>query len=146
MFWWPIAKHLADFLAARPEFGDDWSVYPGSLGSAKQYPCIEVGWDDEAGLSLGRPDRGNLTLWVDIWVLSDEVEPAGAYQQQYDAQAVVRDCLLEWSDLVLKELGLSCKVECPGIASQGTITRPSFGCRMIITIEWRKGRYGGTQL
>ena len=146
MFWWPVAKHLSDFLAERPEFSEEWNVYPGSLGSAKTYPCVEIGWDDEAGLSLGRPDRGNLTLWIDTWVRSDEVEPAEVYEQQYVSQATIMACLNEWSNLLLKDLGLSADVKCPGIASQGTITRPSFGCRMIITIEWRKSRYGGTQL
>lgn len=137
MFWWPIAKHLSDFLALRPAFAE-WEVYPGSKGSAKEYPCCEVQWDQEANLSVNNPNNGEITLWVDLWVLSDDVEPEDVYQQQHDAQTAIFNCLREWSDLLLKDLKIAAKIDCPGIASAGTITRPSFGCRMIITIDWRK--------
>lgn len=136
--WWPIAKHLSDFLAARPAFSDLWSVYPGSKGSAKEYPCIEVQWDQESDLSIHNARQGAITLWADIWVLADEVEPIDVYQQQYNAQMVIANCLQEWSDQLLNDLDLAAKIDCPGIASAGTITRPSFGCRMILTIEWRR--------
>ncbi|VBB05571.1 Hypothetical protein LUCI_0781 [Lucifera butyrica] len=138
LYWWPIAKHVSAFLAAKPEFAAPWSIYPGSKGSAKSYPCIEVQWDEEAGVSIHKANQGNLTLWLDIWVRSDQVTPDEVYQQQYEAQLAILNSLEEWSDLLLEEVGLAVKIDCPGIASQGTITRPSFGCRMIITMEWRK--------
>jgi hypothetical protein len=140
MLWWPIAKHLVDFLNTKPEFAEPWQVYPGSKGKAKEYPCVEVQWDQEAGLSIHKANEGSITLWVDTWVPSDDVEPDAVYQQQYDVQQVIFNSLREWSDLLLKDLKIAAKVDCPGIASEGTITRPTFGCRMIITIEWRKSR------
>ncbi|WP_434132760.1 hypothetical protein KIAC18_000293 [Sporomusa sphaeroides] len=140
LYWWPVAKHLSDFLAVLPAFSQ-WSVYPGTNGSAKKnWPCCEVQWDQEAGLSINNPMEGTITLWVDFWVRSDNVEPDDVYQQQHDAQMAVLCCLREWSDKLLKDLKIAAKVDCPGIASAGTITRPSFGCRMILTIEWRKSR------
>jgi hypothetical protein len=141
MLWWPIIRHLVDFLAAKPELSAPWQVYPGSKGKAKEYPCIEVQWDQEAGLSVHKQNEGFLTLWVDAWVPSDDVEPDDVYQQQYDVQSVILGSLWQWSDLLLKDLKIAAKIDCPGIASEGTITRPTFGCRMIITIEWRKSRY-----
>nr|WP_092074948.1 hypothetical protein [Dendrosporobacter quercicolus]NSL49574.1 hypothetical protein [Dendrosporobacter quercicolus DSM 1736]SDN23310.1 hypothetical protein SAMN04488502_11530 [Dendrosporobacter quercicolus] len=141
MLWWPIAKHLVDFLAAKPEFAEPWQVYPGSKGKAKEYPCVEVQWDQESGLSVHKSNEGGITLWVDVWVPSDEVEPDVVYQQQYEVQRVILDSLRDWSDLLLKDLKVAAKVDCPGIASEGTITRPTFGCSIILTIEWRKSRY-----
>lgn len=141
MLWWPIAKHLVDYLAAKPEFAEPWQVYPGSKGKAKEYPCVEVQWDQESGLSVHKSNEGNITLWVDIWVPSDEVEADAVYQQQYDVQHVILGSLREWSDLLIGDLKIAAQIECPGIASEGTITRPTFGCRIIITIEWRKSRY-----
>lgn len=141
MLWWPIAKHLVDLLAAKPEFAAPWKVYPGSKGNAKEYPCVEVQWDQEAGLFVYKQNEGALTLWVDIVVLSDDVEPDDVYRQQYDAQRVILDSLRQWSDLLLKDLKIAAKIECPGIASDATINRPSFTCRMVITIEWRRSRY-----
>ncbi len=138
MLWWPIAKHFVDFLKTKPEFSDSWQVYPGSKGKAKEYPCVEVQWDQEADISVHNSDRGSITLWVDTWIVSDDVEPDVVYQQQYDAQQVILNSLREWSDQLLDDLEISAKVDCPGIASEGTITRPSFGCRMIINIEWRR--------
>lgn len=135
--WWPIAKHLVEFLKVRPLFAD-WSVYPGTKGTAKRLPCVEVQWDQEAALSVHKPNEGSITLWADIWVRSDKVESDEVYQQQHDAQSVIFDCLREWAASLIQDLGMAAKVDCPGIASEGTITRPSFGCRMIITVDWRK--------
>lgn len=140
LYWWPVAKHLSDFLALLPGF-EEWKVYSGSKGSAKKYPCCEVQWDQEAGLSAHNPKQGNITLWVDLWVRSDDVEPDEVYQGQHLAQMAILGSLREWSDRLLQDLGLAAKIDCPGIASAGTITRPSFGCRIILDIEWRKSRY-----
>lgn len=137
MLWWPIAKHLSDFLARLPAF-EGWNVYPGTAGSAKRCPCLEIQWDQEAGLSIHNPGKGNVVLWVDICVRSDDVKPDEVYQRQHQAQASILKCLREWSDLLLEDMDISAKVDCPGIASAGTITRPTFDCRMILTIEWRR--------
>lgn len=141
LYWWPVARHLSDFLAAQPFF-TEWHVYPGSKGSAKQYPCCEVQWDQEAGLSVNKPTEGKITLWADIWIRSDNIEPAEVYQKQHDAQMFVLTNLRKWGDLLLRDLNISAAIDCPGIASEGTITRPSFGCRIIITIDWRRSRHG----
>jgi hypothetical protein len=69
------------------------------------------------------------------------VTPDEVYQAQHDAQTEILGSMRQWSDQVMKDLGLAVKVDCPGIASAGTITRPTFGCRIILTIEWRKSRY-----
>jgi len=144
LYWWPIAKHLSDFLAQLTAF-TDWSVYPGSKGSAKDYPCVEVQWDQEAALSVHKPNQGNIVLWADIWVASDNVDPDDVYQQQYEAQLAILGCLREWGNALIEDLNLAVKLECPGIISQGTITRPTFGCRMIINMEWRGGKHYGYQ-
>ncbi|WP_312560856.1 hypothetical protein [Anaerospora sp.] len=135
--WWPVARHLSDFLARVPEL-TDWNVYPGSKGSSKKYPCCEIQWDQEAGLLTHNPNKGEITLWIDLWVRSDDVDPVEVYQRQHEAQVLVLGLLQEWSDKILDDLGLAAKISCPGIASAGTITRPSFGCRIILEIEWRK--------
>lgn len=141
MLWWPIAKHLVDFLTRQPIFADPWQVYSGSKGKAKEYPCVEVQWDQEAALSIHKSNEGSVTLWVDTWVSSEEVEPDAVYQQQYEVQKVILGSIRQWSDLLLKDLKIAAKIDCPGIASEGTITRPTFGCRIVLTIEWRKSRH-----
>ncbi len=140
LYWWPVAKHLSEFLAAMPYFAA-WKVYPGSKGSAKAYPCCEVQWDKETELLINKPTNGDIILWVDLWVNSNNVEPIEVYDLQYAAQMAVLNSLREWSDKLLHDVGLAVNVECPGIASAGTITRPSFGCRIILSLEWRKDRY-----
>lgn len=137
LYWWPVAKHLNDYLTALPELAD-WSVYPGSKGSAKKYPCCEVQWDQEAGLLVHNANKGNITLWIDLWVRSDDVDPIEVYQRQHDAQVLILGNLQEWSDKVLEDMNVSINISCPGIASAGTITRPSFGCRIILDLEWRR--------
>lgn len=146
LFWWPIVKHFSDFLGGRAEFAEPWSIYPGSKGSAKPFPCIEIQWDQEAALSVHKPHEGSIVLWADIWVASDNVGPDDVYRQQYEAQSAIFESLREWISALKTELNLAAKVECSGIVSQGTITRPTFGCRVIINIEWRGGRnYGYTE-
>ncbi|WP_312337232.1 hypothetical protein [Anaerospora hongkongensis] len=140
LYWWPIAKHLSDYLASLPEFAD-WSVYPGSKGSSKKYPCCEVQWDQEAGLSVNKSNKGNITLWLDLWVRSDDVDPSEVYQRQHDAQVLILGIMRNWSDRLLHDMRVTVAVSCPGIASAGTITRPSFGCRIILDIEWRNSRH-----
>lgn len=135
--WWLITKHLSEFLVARPELASNWLVYPGSKGTEKKYPCVEVQWHKEINLSIHRQKEGYITLWVDIWVNSDNVDFVEVYKQQFDAQNVIVNCLHEWSDLLLNDLNLSAKVECRKIAPEGATIQPAFGSRLTIIIKWR---------
>ena len=137
MQWWPIAKHLVDFLADRPE-NSGFEVYAGTKGSAKPAPCLEVLWDEEGNLSIHQSNKGKVVLWVDIWLFTADVDDDVAYQKQFDAQINIISCLKKWQKNLNADLAIASKVDCPGIVSEGTIRRPTFGCRMILEIEWRK--------
>ncbi len=140
MQWWPIAKHLVDFLTKRPE-NSGFEIYAGTKGTAKPAPCLEVLWDEEGSLSIHQSNQGKVVLWVDIWLLTVDVDDAVAYQKQFDAQVNIISSLREWQKKLCTDLAITSKVDCPGIVSEGTIRRPTFGCRMILEIEWRKSRY-----
>lgn len=137
MQWWPIAKHLADYLGERPE-NSGFAVYPGTKGNAKPAPCIEVLWDEEGNLSIHKSNQGKVILWVDIWLRSDSIDDTEAYQQQYESQVNILSVLKLWQKELNDDLGIAIKVDCPGVVSEGTIKRPTFGCRMILDIDWRK--------
>lgn len=143
MLWWLIAKHLVDFLKDKLELAGQWQVYLGSKGSAKEYPCVEVQWNQETGISVYKPSEGGITLWVDTWVSSEQGSSDDVYQRQYDVQSSILDSLREWSDLLLRELQIVTKVECPSvaIAPEGAVSQSTLGCRIILIIEWRRKRY-----
>lgn len=139
--WWPVVKHLSDYLAMLPEFLL-WSVYPGSKGSEKDHmPCCEVQWNQETGISVNNPKAGEITLWLDLWGVSDEVNSDEVYAMQYAAQLAILENLREWSEQLLHDLGLTVSVECQGAAPHSASTLTTLGCRIILIIEWGKKRY-----
>lgn len=134
--WWPLAKSLAAFLNANI-VEDGLSIYPGTKGTGKKYPCMEITWDDETSINIQRPSTSNVRLWVDIALKSSGSDPADAYGLQDDYQNKVLCALSEWPQEILKEHGIASKVTVTDIISDGDINRPTSTARIVIQIEWR---------
>jgi len=134
--WWPLAKSLAAFLNTQI-IEEGLSIYPGTKGTGKKYPSMEITWDDETGIFIQKPTTSNVKLWVDIALKCNSSDPAQAYDLQDIYQNKVLCAIKEWPEQVLNELGIASKVSIPDIISDGDIDRPTSTSRIVVKIEWR---------
>jgi len=134
--WWPLAKSLAAFLNEQIQ-DESLYIYAGTKGTGKKYPCMEITWDDETEVNIQRATSGNVKLWIDIGLKSNNSDPAQAYDLQDIYQNKALGVLKEWPQKVLQELGIASKVSVPDVISDGDIDRPTSTSRIVVNIEWR---------
>lgn len=142
-FWWPLTNALVDFLnEQKTEEGtplfDGVPIYPGTKGTAKKdYPCIEISYDEEGRFDLATNYKGNTRLWVDVWVKSHSSAPADAFRLQDDLQERLLSCLVDWPDYIQEHLGVAAHISVDQIISDGEIYRPTMAARIVLNIDWR---------
>lgn len=142
-FWWPLTNALVDFLNEQtaeegtPLF-DGVPIYPGTKGTAKKdYPCIEISYDDEGQIDFAQLYKGKLHLWIDVWVKSHSSTPSDAFQMQDDLQEKLLACLVDFPDYIREHLGVATHLVIEQIISDGEIYRPTMAARIVLGIEWR---------
>ena len=142
LYWWPLIKHLVEFLNHRKnkldklEF-DGVDVYAGTKNSGKSYPCVEVTWDHEGNIDIYRSDKGNISLWIDIYLENDSEDPAAPYEILFQWQVKVLNALASWHEALKRDFRIAVKIDVPDILSDGDMQRPTCACRIITNIEWR---------
>lgn len=137
LVWWTIIKHLKNYAKAQPEL-EGTAVRAGAKKPKDPYPCIEILWDDETGISLFTANKGELTIWIDVWIRSDEKDPGTAYDILNGLQNQICVVLIRWTDVLLDDLGIAVKLSLREAVSDGDSNRPLAGSRMVIEIEWRR--------
>jgi len=137
LVWWLLIKHLRDFSRMQPEL-DGVDVRAGAKKPKDPYPCMEIIWDSEDGLSLYKTNKGELNLWIDLWIRNDGRDPSAAYEVMADLMERVCTVLVLWSDTLLEELEISTNIDVKDAISDAESNRPLMGIRMIVKIEWRR--------
>lgn len=140
LIWWLLIKHLRDFSRLQPELADV-DVRAGAKKPKDPYPCMEIIWDTEDGLSLYKRDTGTLNLWIDLWIRNDDRDPSAAYELMADFMGRVCIVLVRWSDALLKEKKISADIYLNDAISDAESNRPLLGIRMVVKIVWRRGKY-----
>lgn len=140
LIWWLFIKHLRDYAKLQPELqGVD--IRAGAKKPKDPFPCLEIIWDSEDGFSLFNNTKGELSLWLDLWIRNDNKDPSAAYNDLADLMERVCTVLLRWSNILQNDLGFSTKIDIKDAISDAETNRPLAGTRMILHIEWRKSRY-----
>ncbi len=140
VIWWLFIKHLRDYAKQQPELiGVD--IRAGSKKPKDPYPCVEIIWDSENGFSLFNNTKGELSLWLDLWIRNDDKDPSAAYDALADLMDRVCTVLVRWSNTLQRDLGYVTTIDVKDAVSDAETNRPLAGTRMILFIEWRKSRY-----
>jgi hypothetical protein len=143
LYWWPILDNLVQFINTKTDdegnliFVLEGGVYAGTKGTGKTYPCIEVTWDGETGISIKRPTHGVVILWADICIQNSDEDPAAPYAEIHKWQTAIIKLLKEWPRVLNEMLNIGPKVEVTHVLSDGDIQRPTCVSRLIINIDWR---------
>lgn len=137
LLWWAVIEHLRDYAQLQPEL-NGVDIRAGAKKPKDPYPCMEILWDDETGISLYVAKRGTLAIWIDFWVRSDAKDPGVAYEMLSDLQNRACEVLVRWTDALLSDLGITVNLTLKKAVSDGDSNRPLGGSRMVIEIEWRK--------
>ncbi|HML33853.1 hypothetical protein [Sporomusa sphaeroides] len=140
LMWWLLIKHLRDFSQLQPEL-NGVDVRAGAKKPKDPYPCMEIIWDSEDGFSLYKTEKGELNLWIDLWIRNDNKDPSAAYEVMADLMERVCTVLVRWSDALLKERKISTNIDVKDAISDAETNRPLIGTRMVIKIDWRRSRY-----
>lgn len=137
LMWWLLIKHLRDYAKLQPELtGVD--IRAGAKKPKDPYPCMEIIWDSEDGFSLYRNNKGELNLWVDLWIRNNDKDPSVAYEVLADLMERVCTVLVRWSDALLEELEISADIQVKDAISDAESNRPLAGTRMVINVKWRR--------
>lgn len=137
LMWWLLIKHLRDYAKLQPELtGVD--IRAGTKKPKDPYPCMEIIWDSEDGFSLYRNNKGELNLWVDLWIRNNDKDPSAAYEVLADLMERVCTVLVRWSDALLEELEISADIQVKDAISDAESNRPLAGTRMVINVKWRR--------
>lgn len=137
LMWWLLIKHLRDYAKIQPELtGVD--IRAGAKKPKDPYPCMEIIWDSEDGFSLYRNNKGELNLWVDLWIRNNDKDPSAAYEVLADLMERVCTVLVRWSDDLLEELEISADIQVKDAISDAESNRPLAGTRMVINVKWRR--------
>lgn len=138
-----MTEALVDFLNEQTEedgtpLFEGVPIYPGTKGNAKKdYPCIEISYDEEGQIDFASLYKGKLRLWVDVWVKSHSSTPTEAFQLQDELQEKVLACLIDWPQYIREHLGVAAKIAVEQIISDGEIYRPTMAARIVLDIDWR---------
>lgn len=135
--WYTLIKHLRDYARLQPDLAGI-EVRAGAKKPKDPYPCMEILWNDEAGISIYGTHKGELNVWIDLWVMSDDLDPMIAYETLSTLQNKVCQVLVRWSDALVDELGVAVNLTLVKAVSDGDVNRPLANSRMFIKINWRK--------
>lgn len=137
LIWWLFIKHLRDYARLQPELqGVD--IRAGSKKPKDPYPCLEIIWDSENGFSLFDNTKGELSLWLDLWIRNDDKDPSMAYDVLADLMERVCAVLVRWSEVIDSELDITTKLDVKDAISDAETNRPLAGTRMILNLTWRR--------
>lgn len=139
IMWFPIAKSLLEHLRTI-EVLHNFEFDFNASNRSKNKPMITVEWNSEEGISVHKSYEGHVILYIDITLLTNDVNLIEVYEQQYAIQQVVLDSMHVWQSKLLDEFSIAGKIEIPGVATVGEITRPTYTNRIVLLIEWRKKR------
>lgn len=110
-----------------------FKIYQGTMGTAKEFPCCEIIWDNEKGISLHN-GGGSTGVWIDLYVRRGDDRPdAEAYKELYGAQLEVMELLEQFPRRLLVDYGIAAKPDVTQIASDGAEFTTSFGSRLFFT-------------
>lgn len=142
LVWWPIVEHITNFIKTYKDDNnvlvfDGVDVYAGSKNKAKNFPCIEVTFDQESGIDIYRSVKGDIGIWIDIGVLNSGDDPVEAYREIYPYQKNVLNSLHDWIEKINQDLKIAIKINNVEVVSDGDIQRPTVMSRLILNLNWR---------
>lgn len=110
-----------------------FSIYQGTKGTAKEFPCCEILWDNEQNISLHN-GGGNTGVWIDLFVMRGNDRPdSEAYAELYAAQLEVLELLGTFPRKLLADYGIAAKPDIKQIMSDGAEFTTTFGSRLFFT-------------
>lgn len=142
IYWWPLTESLVETMNQEVDKEGNIvfkgiEVYAGTKQAGKKYPCIEVTWDNESGISIHRPIQGEVVLWIDIALKTNSSKPSEHYELMYPLQLKVFKVLGKWNSVIKQKLQISPIIEVTDVISDGDIQRPTCVCRIVTNIKWR---------
>lgn len=140
--WWPITKHLNDFLLARPEFCDlDYPIMV-QMGATRQdpskLPAVLILRNKEGNLDFHRRRQGTVFLWLEFWVSNASTDPSVAYELLSVLEETTVSTLHDWVKAMVPDLGIACVVTIPAWRGDGDTIRPKCISQLTLQIDWKR--------
>ena len=132
--WFPVMKTVENLLKESHAL-QGVAIYQGTKGTAKDFPCIEIVWDNEAGIST-HTGGGDTGVWIDTMVnRAEEKDDSEAYEKLYEIQQAMLSALDGFPRRLLTDYGIASKADVKQIVSDGAEFTTTFGSRAFLTVS-----------
>lgn len=136
--WFPVMKTVENILkeSESPALSGV-AIYQGTKGTAKSFPCIEIIWDNETGISM-HTGGGTTGVWIDTMVNRVEgadADDSEAYARLYEIQQAMLAALDGFPRRLLTDYGIASKADVKQIVSDGAEFTTTFGSRAFLTVS-----------
>ncbi len=134
--WFPVMKTVENLLkeSESPAL-QGVAIYQGTKGTAKSFPCVEIIWDNEAGISMHN-GGGDTGVWIDTMVNRAEgKDDSEAYAKLYEIQQAILAALDGFPRRLLTNYGIAAKADVKQIMSDGAEFTTTFGSRAFLTVS-----------
>lgn len=141
--FWPMAKHLRDFLQNDAAYEND-DIHAGYADKpSTKGRVVEVTWDEE-NVEGPHQNGGTVLLWVDCMITNADRTPGSADEKLYALiEAVLAtmfpdDKASGWPAQMMRSLGIAANVKLERVVSDAGTRVPLHSARIIIRIDYRR--------
>lgn len=135
--WLKCINHMVDYYSKLAAF-ENILVQGGTNGRRpEKMPAVLILRNVEAGIDYHRQAKGEISLWIELWVRNDSKSPIDAYTDLNTLENLYLTAFSDWTKALCDDLGIAAKVTIPHFVGDAERVRPLCGSQSTVNIEWK---------